>query len=52
MSLLMLLLIIVLLGGVGSGPWWGYHEYGYAPSGIFGVLFFILLVMLLMGRRF
>jgi hypothetical protein len=52
MDLLTLLIILVLIGGIGSGPWWGYHQYGYGPSGIFGVVFFVLIIMFLMGRRF
>lgn len=52
MNLLLLLIIICLVGGVGSGPWWGYHEYGYAPSGIFGFILLVLVIMFLMGRRF
>ena len=52
MSLLALLIIICLLGGVGSAPSWGYHEYGWGPSGGFGVVLFVLLILFLMGRRF
>jgi hypothetical protein len=52
MSLLGLLLILVLLGGIGSGPWFGYHEYGYQPIGVFGIVFIVLLIMFLTGRRF
>src|SRR5512145_2863650 len=45
--LLLIILIVLLLGGL---PTWGYHSYGYAPSGIVGVLLIVLIVLLLTGR--
>ncbi len=45
--LLLIILIVLLLGGL---PTWGYHSYGYAPSGLVGVLLIILIVLLLTGR--
>ena len=48
MSLLLLVVVLVLL--FGGLPHWGYHSYGYGPSGIVGVLGIILVVMLLTGR--
>jgi hypothetical protein len=45
--LLLIVLILFLLGGL---PNWGYHSYGYAPSGLAGVVLIILVVMLLTGR--
>jgi hypothetical protein len=48
MSLLLLIIVILLL--VGALPNFGYHSYGYAPSGLLGVLVLILLVMFLTGR--
>jgi hypothetical protein len=45
--LLLIVLIVLLFGGL---PNWGYHSYGYAPSGLAGVLVIVLLVMLLTGR--
>ena len=48
MSLLLLLvLLIVVFGGL---PTWGYHEYGYAPSGIGGLVLIVFLILLLTGR--
>jgi hypothetical protein len=44
---LMIVLIVLLLGGL---PNLGYHSYGYAPSGIIGVLVIVALVLLLTGR--
>jgi hypothetical protein len=48
MSLLLLIVLILFL--VGGLPRFGYHSYGYAPSGFTGVLVIVLLVLLLTGR--
>lgn len=48
MSLLLLIVLILLL--VGALPNFGRHSYGYAPSGISGVLVIVLIVLLLTGR--
>jgi len=45
--LLLIVLIVLLLGGL---PTWGYHSYGYGPSGIVGVLLIVVIVLLLTGR--
>ena len=45
--LLLIILIVLLLGGL---PTWGYHTYGYGPSGLVGVLVIVLIVLLLTGR--
>jgi len=45
--LLLILLVVLVLGGL---PTWGYHQFGYAPSGIGGVILVILAVMFLTGR--
>ena len=45
--LLMIVLIVLLVGGL---PNLGFHSYGYAPSGIVGVLVIVALVLLLTGR--
>jgi hypothetical protein len=48
MGLLLLIVVIVLvLGGL---PHWGYHSYGYGPSGLGAVLLIILIVLLLTRR--
>jgi hypothetical protein len=36
MGLILLIILILLL--VGALPTWGYHSFGYAPSGIGGVV--------------
>jgi hypothetical protein len=45
--LLLIILIVFLLGGL---PNWGYHSYGWGPSGIAGVVLLIVLILLLTGR--
>jgi uncharacterized protein DUF3309 len=45
--ILLIVLILLLFGGL---PRWGYHSYGYGPSGILGVILIIVLIMFLMGR--
>lgn len=50
MGLVLLVLILCLLFGAlppVSGHW---HGYGYGPSGVFGVIVLILIVLLLTGR--
>jgi hypothetical protein len=44
------LLVVLVLIIIGALPTWGYHNYGYGPSGIVGLLVIVLAVMLLMGR--
>lgn len=46
-----ILLIILILILVGALPTWGHsRSWGYAPSGITGLLVVILLIMLVTGR--
>lgn len=50
MNLLVLILILILLfGGVGTLPHWG-HSWGYGPSGGIGLLLIILVILALTGR--
>lgn len=46
----LLLLIVLLLLVFGGLPNWGYHNYGYAPSGILGTVLIIVLILFLLGR--
>ena len=48
MSLILLIVLLMLL--VGGLPTWGYHNYGYGPSGAAGLVLLVLLVLLLAGR--
>jgi hypothetical protein len=48
---LVILLILLLFGGVGIAPTWGYsRSWGWGPSGIIGVLLVILLILMLTDR--
>jgi hypothetical protein len=48
MSLILLIVLVVFL--VGGLPNWGYHSFGFAPSGLAGVVLLVVIVMLLTGR--
>ena len=51
MTLGTILLIILIIVLIGSLPTWGYSGgWGYYPSGGFGILLVIVIVLLLMGR--
>jgi uncharacterized protein DUF3309 len=45
--LLLIILLLLLFGGL---PRWGYHSYGYGPSGIVGAELIVVLILFLMGR--
>ena len=45
--LLLIVLLLLLFGGL---PHWGYHSYGYGPSGIVGTILIVVLILFLMGR--
>ena len=46
----LLLLIVLLLLVFGGLPNWGYHNDGYGPSGIGGIILMIVIILLLTGR--
>ena len=46
----LLLLIVLFLFLVGGLPNWGYHKYGFAPSGFAGAVLLVVVVLLLTGR--
>ncbi|MFM9861654.1 DUF3309 domain-containing protein [Pseudoxanthobacter sp. M-2] len=51
MTLSTILIIILILLLIGAIPSWPYSRgWGYAPSGILGVILVIILVLALMGR--
>lgn len=46
-----ILLIILILLLVGALPSWPYsRSWGYAPSGLLGIVLVVLLILLLLGR--
>ena len=52
MSLLLILLLIILLfGSVGTYPRWGYSSgWGYYPSGGLGLVLLIVVILAVTGR--
>ena len=53
-TIVIVILIILLVAGL---PTWGYSRgwrggrgYGYAPSGVLGVILLIVIILYLMGR--
>lgn len=46
-TLLIVLLILLIIGAI---PNLGLHGYGYAPSGLLGLVLVVLLILFLMGR--
>ena len=50
-TILIVILILLLLGTVGTLPSWGYsRSWGYGPSGGLGLVVLILVALLLLGR--
>lgn len=51
MSLATILLIVLILMLIGAVPAWPHSRgWGYAPSGVLGLVVLLVLVLLLMGR--
>jgi uncharacterized protein DUF3309 len=51
MSIGLILLIVLVLALVGVIPTWGHsRSWGYAPSGVVGLLAVVLVVMLVTGN--
>jgi hypothetical protein len=51
MSLGTILLIVLILMLIGVIPTWPHSkDWGYAPSGVLGLVVVVILVLLLMGR--
>jgi hypothetical protein len=46
----LILLIVLVLFLVGGLPNWGYHRFGFAPSGAAGLVLLIVVILLLTGR--
>jgi hypothetical protein len=46
----LILLIILFLFLVGGLPNWGYHKFGFAPSGLAGAVLLVVVILLLTGR--
>jgi hypothetical protein len=51
MTLGTILLIILILALLGALPTWGYsRSWGYGPSGGLGLIVFILIILVVIGR--
>jgi hypothetical protein len=51
MSLGTILLIVLVLILIGVIPTWGHSRaWGYGPSGIVGLIFVVVLILLLLGK--
>jgi hypothetical protein len=48
---LIVLVILLLFGGIGTWPSFGYHPYGYGPSGLLLAILIIILIVVLLRRR-
>ena len=50
--LIVLILVVVLIGALPGTPWMAGRNlnYGYAPSGIVGVILVLVLLLWLLGR--
>jgi hypothetical protein len=46
--IVVIFLVLALVGTPGVGPW--QHGYGWGPSGAFGLVVIVLIVLLLAGR--
>jgi hypothetical protein len=46
----MILLIVLLVLAFGGLPTWGYHRYGYAPSGLLGTVLVVVVILVILGR--
>jgi len=45
-----ILIVILLLLAFGGLPAFGWHQYGYGPSGAVGLIVIVLIVLLVSGR--
>lgn len=50
-AILIVLIVLLLLGAVGSFPRWSYSSsWGWGPSSIIGIILIVLLILALTGR--
>jgi len=49
-AMVTVLIVILILALLGALPAWGWHSYGWAPSGGVGLVVVILIFLLAMGR--
>jgi Protein of unknown function (DUF3309) len=46
----LVLLIVLVLFLIGALPNWGFHKFGFAPSGVVGAVLLVVVILLLTGR--
>lgn len=46
-AIIILVLVLLLVFGA---PTWGYHNYGWYPSGGIGLIVLVLIVLLVLGK--
>jgi hypothetical protein len=46
----LILLVVLIMLALGGLPSWGFHNLGYAPTGISGAVVVILVILLLTRR--
>jgi len=50
MNVGIILLVVLLVLALGGLPRFGFHRYGYAPSGLLGTVLVIVLILVLLGH--
>lgn len=43
--MLLIIVIVLIVLCVSTGPQWGFHDMGYVPSGLFGIILLIIVVL-------
>ena len=49
-TLLLIVLVVLVIAGLPSWPYARAWNYGYAPSGVLGLVLVIILILMLLGR--
>jgi len=47
---ILVLIVILAIFAIGALPPFGFHNYGFGPSGVLGAILVVILIMLLVGR--
>jgi hypothetical protein len=49
-TLLIIVLLLLLVGALPVGPWWGGNGPGWGPTGGIGLVLLIIVILVLLGR--
>ena len=49
-TLLLIVLVVLVIAGLPSWPYARAWNYGYAPSGVLGLVLVVILILMLVGR--